>query len=291
MARPVTNAEFLRFVAAHPQWRRDRVAPRVRRPRLSRALAGPDALAPGDRRAQPVTRVSWFAAKAYCEAQARAAAALDRMGIRRGRGRARAATRAAIPHGASASSPGTRDPLRRAAAGGGREARRTPTACATCTASSGNGPTTTRRCWCPPTIATQGDPRPQRASAAPARSSVADREQYAVLMRVAMLSSLEAAATRRRTLDFVASRRCDEVLLMAGLRWHLCCALAARTRDAAAARLGLSSRRAAADRRAVASLRLGATSAASRRSCRCSTRRARSRARCWSTAPRRCSRA
>ena len=69
MQRPVTNAEFLAFVRAHPQWRRDQV-PAV--------FAGPDYLAhwpsstrpvPGEQGAQPVTRVSWFAAAAYCDAQ------------------------------------------------------------------------------------------------------------------------------------------------------------------------------------------------------------------------------
>jgi formylglycine-generating enzyme required for sulfatase activity len=65
---PVTNAEFQDFVAAHPQWRRDRVAP---------LFAGADYLGqwpspsgPGGAEPdQPVTRVSWFAAEAYCEAQ------------------------------------------------------------------------------------------------------------------------------------------------------------------------------------------------------------------------------
>ncbi|MGH7820630.1 MAG: formylglycine-generating enzyme family protein, partial [Candidatus Binatia bacterium] len=65
---PVTNAEFAAFVAGHPEWRRDRV------PRLfadgeylshwpSPAGPGPGAVH------RPVTRVSWFAAAAYCEAR------------------------------------------------------------------------------------------------------------------------------------------------------------------------------------------------------------------------------
>jgi formylglycine-generating enzyme required for sulfatase activity len=66
--RTVSNADFARFVAVHPQWRRDRVA-RVFADQGYlehwQAAAQPgDALA-----AQPVTRVSWFAAKAYCEAE------------------------------------------------------------------------------------------------------------------------------------------------------------------------------------------------------------------------------
>ncbi len=64
----VTNADFARFVQAHPEWRRDRVA----------RLFGDDkylahwesAAQPGAAVAkQPVTQVSWFAANAYCEAR------------------------------------------------------------------------------------------------------------------------------------------------------------------------------------------------------------------------------
>ena len=66
---PVTNVEFLAFVRANPQWRRGA---------LPAVMAGGDYLAhwagpldPGPQAAdsQPVTRVSWFAAEAYCAAQ------------------------------------------------------------------------------------------------------------------------------------------------------------------------------------------------------------------------------
>lgn len=68
-SHPVTNREFLAFVRVHPQWRKGTVPV---------ALAGTDylgawsgSLDPGPRAtaSQPVTRVSWFAAQAYCEAQ------------------------------------------------------------------------------------------------------------------------------------------------------------------------------------------------------------------------------
>src|SRR3970040_918623 len=49
MRMPVTNAQFLAFVKANPQWPRDRVD--------------------GVQARQPVTEVSWFAASAYCETQ------------------------------------------------------------------------------------------------------------------------------------------------------------------------------------------------------------------------------
>lgn len=65
---PTTNADFLWFVRRHPAWRRDRV---------SRLFADDGYLAHWkgetelDERAseQPVTNVSWFAARAYCAAQ------------------------------------------------------------------------------------------------------------------------------------------------------------------------------------------------------------------------------
>lgn len=65
--RPVTNAQFLAFVSKHPAWRQGG-APRVFAE--SRYLShweaplvlGKDALAD-----QPVVNVSWFAATAYCE--------------------------------------------------------------------------------------------------------------------------------------------------------------------------------------------------------------------------------
>jgi len=66
---PVTNAEFLAFVSAHREWQRGS-APRI----LADAdylghWSGPLELGSHAAAAQPVTRVSWFAAQAYCEAQ------------------------------------------------------------------------------------------------------------------------------------------------------------------------------------------------------------------------------
>jgi formylglycine-generating enzyme required for sulfatase activity len=67
--RPVTNAEFLGFVQAHPQWRRDRVAGVLAESRYLSHWAGPDRLGAQALPQQPVVQVSWFAAQAYCEAQ------------------------------------------------------------------------------------------------------------------------------------------------------------------------------------------------------------------------------
>lgn len=64
----VTNSEYARFVRSHPDWQRGNV------PQLfadSQYLAGwTGAREPGEALARkPVTEVSWFAANAYCEAQ------------------------------------------------------------------------------------------------------------------------------------------------------------------------------------------------------------------------------
>jgi formylglycine-generating enzyme len=65
---PVTRGEFAAFVASHPAWRRDRV-PRVFADTgylsgepVAGALSAADA-------PQPVTHVSWFAAQAFCESE------------------------------------------------------------------------------------------------------------------------------------------------------------------------------------------------------------------------------
>src|SRR5881396_2054313 len=65
---PVTVAEFLAFVRAHGDWQRGR-APSVFA--QGRYLVGwSDALHPGTGQLNsPVTDVSWFAARAYCESE------------------------------------------------------------------------------------------------------------------------------------------------------------------------------------------------------------------------------
>jgi formylglycine-generating enzyme required for sulfatase activity len=65
---PVTNGEFAAFVRANPQWRRDRVGKLFADGEyLSHwtSASAPDA----KQAKQPVTRVSWYAARAYCEAR------------------------------------------------------------------------------------------------------------------------------------------------------------------------------------------------------------------------------
>jgi Uncharacterized conserved protein len=66
---PVTNAQFLAFVQANPQWQRDRVAKLFAEPTYLSQWAGPTSLGDTARPNQPVTHVSWYAARAYCQAQ------------------------------------------------------------------------------------------------------------------------------------------------------------------------------------------------------------------------------
>ena len=66
---PVTNKEFLAFVAQHPEWRRDRVKPVLADSSYLATWAAPDALGGKARGNAPVVDVSWFAARAFCAAR------------------------------------------------------------------------------------------------------------------------------------------------------------------------------------------------------------------------------
>lgn len=70
MRLPVTNDEFLMFVKRHPQWQRGRAPALYVEPGsyLSHWQAATRLGAAVSPR-QPVTQVSWFAASAYCESQ------------------------------------------------------------------------------------------------------------------------------------------------------------------------------------------------------------------------------
>jgi len=67
MRRPVTNAEFLDFVRTHPQWQRGKVAPVFAEARYLSHWAGPTTLGDNALPDRPVVWVSWFAADAYCD--------------------------------------------------------------------------------------------------------------------------------------------------------------------------------------------------------------------------------
>ena len=154
---PVTNAEFLAFVTAHPRMAARSRRARLRRGALSRRTGSrPTRSAPTALPDQPVTQVSWFAAAAYCESEiARlptwyeweyAAAADDDARD----ARADPAWRERILAWYARPSTAALAPV------GG--AGRISTACATCTASSGNGSTTSTRCSSRSDSRDQGDP-------------------------------------------------------------------------------------------------------------------------------------
>ncbi len=68
MTRPVTNGELLDFVRAHPQYRRDAIARVFAEPQYLSHWKGALELGASARAAQPATHVSWFVARAFCEA-------------------------------------------------------------------------------------------------------------------------------------------------------------------------------------------------------------------------------
>ncbi len=68
-AAPVTNAEFLAFVRRNPNWQRGKAPAAFAEQRYLQHWAGPLTLGARARPDQPVVNVSWFAADAYCRAQ------------------------------------------------------------------------------------------------------------------------------------------------------------------------------------------------------------------------------
>ena len=69
MSVPVTNADFLAFVRTHPQWQRDAVAGVFAEQRYLSHWQGATELGANALPQQPVVWVTWFAASAYCKAQ------------------------------------------------------------------------------------------------------------------------------------------------------------------------------------------------------------------------------
>ena len=190
--RPVTNAEFLAFVQAHPEWRRDRVATVLADARYLQHWAGATALESEAQGLQPVVNVSWFAAQAYCEAQG-----------------ARLPTWGEWEYVAAADE--TRRDARRDPAWRERiltwysEPARKQLPRAGLQAANAYGVQDMHGLvweWTEdfsallmdPESRNQGDPGTAKFCGAGALS-IDDRDNYAVLMRVAMLSSLQAADT------------------------------------------------------------------------------------------------
>jgi len=65
---PVTNGQYLDFVRGHPEWRKSRVAGLLAEANYLSNWRD-DLAPPAGELSEPVTRVSWFAAGAYCESR------------------------------------------------------------------------------------------------------------------------------------------------------------------------------------------------------------------------------
>lgn len=68
-AVPVTNGEYLAFVKAHREWQRGKSPATFADGTYLHTWRGPVSLAMGADAEQPVVNVSWFAAQAYCESE------------------------------------------------------------------------------------------------------------------------------------------------------------------------------------------------------------------------------
>ncbi len=66
---PVTVAEFAAFLTRHRQWRRDRILPFYANADYLRDWRTPTVAGPEFADRQPITQVSWFAARAYCASE------------------------------------------------------------------------------------------------------------------------------------------------------------------------------------------------------------------------------
>ena len=191
---PVTNGEFLAFVEAHPEWRRGNAPSVFADTGYLSHWTSPEALGTGVRTDQPVTHVSWFAATAYCEAEGgrlptwhewEIAAAADETRVD---ARTDPAWRERMLTWYSRPSNTTLSPVGKTPASvhGVRDLHGLVWEWVEDHASlmvSGDN-------------RNQGDPDLLKFCGAGALS-VADRENYAVLMRIAMLSSLSAASTTK----------------------------------------------------------------------------------------------
>lgn len=66
---PVTNGQFLNFVMSHPRWKRGRVPSLFASENYLRHWESPESLGDLADENGPVVQISWFAARAYCNAQ------------------------------------------------------------------------------------------------------------------------------------------------------------------------------------------------------------------------------
>lgn len=74
---PVTNAEFQKFVEAHPEWKKENVKALFADESYLRHWDANHELKKGEKPNSPVTNVSYFAAKKYCECEGKRLPTLD----------------------------------------------------------------------------------------------------------------------------------------------------------------------------------------------------------------------
>ena len=190
--RPVTNADFLAFVQSHPDWRRGKVPTILADSRYLQHWASPTKLASDAQAGQPVVNVSWFAAQAYCDAQG-----------------ARLPTWGEWEYAAAADETrrdARKDPVwrERILTWYSEPARKHLPRAGLQTPNAYGVQDLHGLVWewtddfssllMDPESRNQGDPDRQKFCGAGALS-IDDRQNYAVLMRVAMLSSLQASDT------------------------------------------------------------------------------------------------
>lgn len=74
---PVTNEQFLKFVKEHPKWKRSQVKALFADENYLRTWKNDETLGEGQLPDSPVTNVSWYAAKNYCECQGKRLPTVD----------------------------------------------------------------------------------------------------------------------------------------------------------------------------------------------------------------------
>jgi formylglycine-generating enzyme required for sulfatase activity len=192
-ATPVTVGEYLAFVTAHPEWRRGRAPSLFAEKRYLVDWRAPLEPGPAAPMSSPVVDVSWFAAKAYCETEGARLPTWLEWELAAAADETRTDARA------------DRDWRRRILAWYEQPAR-TPPAPVGGAANAFGARDLHGLVWewvedfnalfIAGDSRTQGDPDRLKFCGAGA-INIIDRDSYAVLMRIALLSSLNAADTTR----------------------------------------------------------------------------------------------
>lgn len=74
---PVTNSQFIQFLKANPKWQKSNVLKLFADDNYLRQFKNDTTLMDTENPKGPITNVSWFAAKAYCECQGKRLPTID----------------------------------------------------------------------------------------------------------------------------------------------------------------------------------------------------------------------